>query len=62
LKEEIELVENVLSVLSRAIFNYKKLSEGIQTLNFYGSSYCGLALRGNSDLDMTIIVDDLLVN
>ncbi len=62
MKEEIELVENVLSVLSRAIFNYKKLSEGIQALNLYGSSYCGLALRGNSDLDMTIIVDNLLVN
>ena len=52
----------IYAEIHRAIFKNQKLFGVIKSLNLYGSSYCGLTIRGNSDLDLSIEVDDLLAD
>jgi tRNA nucleotidyltransferase (CCA-adding enzyme) len=60
--EETNLAYDALNEIWKAITNQGKKLSAIRAVDMYGSTINGLAIRGNSDLDLTITVDDYYVN
>ena len=54
LKEDMQIMFEILKK--------ERPKDGLQALEVYGSSANGLQLKGSSDLDMTMIVEDSNVN
>ena len=59
---ETDLSYNAIAEIWKAITNFGKKLEVVRAVDIYGSIINGLAIRGNSDLDLTITVDDLFAN
>lgn len=55
---ETDLVHSALDEIWKAIGNQGSKLSAIRSLDIYGSTINGLAIRGNSDLDLAITVDD----
>ena len=63
--EEIDFKYKMLKEDMQKMFEILKKErpkDGLQALEVYGSSANGLQLKGSSDLDMTLIVEDSNVN
>lgn len=57
-QKEKEFLHDAFEAIWGAIVKSGAKNEHIKALEMYGSGINGLAIRGNSDLDMTLIFDE----
>lgn len=57
-EKEKEFLHEAFEAIWGAIVKFGGKNEHIKGLEMYGSGINGLAVRGNSDLDMTVFFDD----
>ena len=54
-EEELDFLHNVFTAIWNAILEKGgKICQAISAVEIYGSAINGLAIRGNSDLDMSV--------
>jgi TRAP-type uncharacterized transport system substrate-binding protein len=59
---ETDLAYSALVEIRKAIENQGKKLSAIKAVDMYGSTINWLSIRGNSDLDLGITVEDLYAN